>query len=238
MSQTKQSNTILIGRQPLLNKMQALNMDWSVGETLYQCMWIQNAVPYTIIECKNDRDPDLDPAAIATTDPQSQSPAPYTPKPNFFTERTAPFLSEIMQGPLKVAMFRGQWIELYNPTDTTVDLSTYSLHSQNDTGISFNKDHNIPPKSTFLMATRKNKTANGGLPSVDYVYNHAILKILRNDWIELRNGTEVVDRWEVNRKEFRKGYSLQRNEDGTVCHPTQPYGDGDFGSPKTIHSCP
>ena len=168
---------------------------------------------------------------LASNEVKSEQPSQPT------TKRTSPFLSEVMQLPLKVVKFRGEWIELYNPTEETVDLSTYSIHSKDDTGVSFTKEHTIPPKSTFLMAVRKSPTGNGGLPKVDFLYNHGVLKVAGTDWIELRNGTEVVDRWELSRKEVREGYSLQRNEDGTVCYSTEPYGDGDFGSPKTLHSC-
>ena len=60
-----------------------------------------------------------------------------------------------MVNPSKVAKFRGEWIELHNPTDTIIDLSTYSIHSKDDTGVRFTNQHYIAPQSTFLMAVRK-----------------------------------------------------------------------------------
>ena len=152
-------------------------------------------------------------------------------------EGTKPYFSEVMQVPLKVAKFRGEWIELYNPTDTAIDLSTYSIHSKDDTGITFTSEHTIEPKSAFLLAVRKSPSGNGGLPSVDYVYKHEVLKVMATDWIELRNGDEVVDRWEFTREELKKGYSFQRNADGTTCHATETYGEGDYGSPKKLTVC-
>ena len=142
-----------------------------------------------------------------------------------------------MQIPVKVAKFRGEWLELYNPTDAIIDLSTYSVHSKGDKGISFTAEHTIQPKSTFLMAVRKSPSGNGGLPKVDFLYNHDVLKVTATDWIELRKGTEVIDRWEITRTEVKKGYSLQRTDNGTRCHATQTYGDGDYGSPKAISPC-
>ena len=129
---------------------------------------------------------------------------------------------------MKVAKFRGEWLELYNPTDTIIDLSTYSIHSKDDKGISFTVEHTIQPKSTFLMAVRKSPTGNGGLPKVDFLYNHDVLKVTATDWIELRKGTEVIDRWDISRDEIKEGYSLQRSENGSLCHATQTYGDGDL----------
>ena len=148
-----------------------------------------------------------------------------------------PFISEVMLNPSMVEKFRGDWIELYNPTDTVIDLSNYSIHSKDDAGIRFTSKHQIDPHSTFLMAVRKSATGNGGLPPVDYVYKHDVLKILATDWVELRNGEDVVDRWELTRKDSKKGYSLQRNPDGTTCPSTETYGQGDFGTPKTITLC-
>ena len=147
------------------------------------------------------------------------------------------FFSEVMLNPSKVEKFRGDWIELYNPTDTVIDLSTYSIHSQDDTGVRFTSKHKVEPHSTFLMAVRKSASGNGGLPPVDYVYKHDVLKILATDWVELRNGEEIVDRWELTRKDSKKGASLQRDPDGTTCQATQTYGQGDFGTPKTVTLC-
>jgi len=181
-----------------------------------------------------------------TPTPSSSGPTPPTINPtqpkdtpeSSSVPRTQPFFSEVMQIPIKVAKFRGEWVELYNPTDNIIDLSNYSVHSKDDKGISFTAEHTIQPKSTFLMAVRKSPSGNGGLPKVDFLYNHDVLKVTATDWIELRNGTEVVDRWDITRTEVKKGYSLQRNDNGTLCHATQTYGDGDYGSPKAFSACP
>ena len=149
--------------------------------------------------------------------------------------RTTPYFSEVMQIPLKVAKFRGEWIELYNPTDAIIDLSTYSVHSKDDTGISFTTEHTIQPKSTFLMAVRKSATGNGGLPKVDFLYNHDVLKIAATDWIELRK-EQMFRPMGISRDEVKR--ILQRSESGSLCHASETYGDGDYGSPKTLSACP
>ena len=151
--------------------------------------------------------------------------------------RTTPFISEVMIMPTKVEKFRGEWIELYNPTQTAVDLSEYSLHSKDDNGFTFDNGSTIAPQSTFLLAVRKSHTGNGGLPKVDYVYNHKILKVLGTDWLELRKGETTIDRWEFTRKDIKKGTGLQRDSQGRVCFSTTPYGDGDIGSPSVFNPC-
>ena len=150
---------------------------------------------------------------------------------------TTPFISEVMIMPTKVEKFRGEWIELYNPTETTIDLSEYSIHSKDDNGLTFEKGSTIGPQSTFLLAVRKSATGNGGLPKVDVVYNHNVLKILGTDWLELKKGKTVIDRWEFSRTDLTKGIALQRDTQGTTCPATTPYGDGDIGSPGFFNSC-
>ena len=151
--------------------------------------------------------------------------------------RTTPFISEVMIMPTKVEKFRGEWVELYNPTETPIDLSEYSLHSKDDIGFTFEKGSTIPPQSTFLLAVRKSATGNGGLPTVDFVYNHNVLKILGTDWLEIKKGESVIDRWEFAREDFNKGISLQRDAKGTTCPATTSYGEGDIGSPGLFTKC-
>ena len=150
---------------------------------------------------------------------------------------TTPFISEVMIMPTKVEKFRGEWIELYNPTEAPIDLSEYSFHSKDDTGLTFENGSTIEPQSTFLLAVRKSHTGNGGLPKVDHVYNHNVLKVLGTDWLELKKGETIVDRWEFTRTDFKKGTALQRDDEGHMCFSNTPYGDGDIGSPGSFISC-
>ena len=147
------------------------------------------------------------------------------------------FISEAMISPQKVAKFRGEWIELYNPTANPVSLKQYSLLSDGDEGIQFDDDAVIPPNSAFLLATRKSPKGNGGLPKVDHLYKDNNIKLNKADWIELRNGDVVVDKWVIESKKVKMGYSLQRTSDGQICLPSSPYGDGDFGTPKKVNKC-
>ena len=252
MMQTKQSNTTLIGRKPMLKNWDALNMEWTSNAINFKCGLVQNALQYAIVECNMETIKPIDsedtvqitdaakliPKSDATQTEETINSNESTHLPNSTDLKNHLYLSEVMQVPLKVAKFRGEWIELYNPTDAIIDLSTYSVHSKGDKGISFTAEHSIQPKSAFLMAVRKSPSGNGGLPTIDFLYNHDVLKITATDWIELRKGTEVVDRWSIDRDAIKAGHSLQRSDNGTFCHATQTYGDGDYGSPRKRHSCP
>ena len=234
MAKTKQSQVILIGRKPMFKKWKALDMTWSVTDIETTCSLSKNALHYAILSCTSELQ--STPQERASTSVKS-TPTQTKKVASSIPGDSRPYISEIMQVPLKVAKFRGEWIELYNPTDTAIDLSTYSIHSKDDTGITFTSEHNIEPKSAFLLAVRKSPSGNGGLPPVDYVYKHEVLKVMATDWIELRNGDDVVDRWEFTREELKKGYSIQRNADGKTCHATETYGEGDYGSPKKLTVC-
>jgi hypothetical protein len=177
----------------------------------------------------------------ATTDAIVEQPAPEPkakPSPPKLTESSdSVFISEVMISPLKVAKYRGEWIELNNPTSEPVNLNQYTLLSNGDSGIQFGEEDIIPPNSTFLLASRKSATGNGGLPKVDFVYKSQNIKINKNDSIELKSGDVVIDRWDIEGSQVKKGYSLQRDSDGTLCFPDTVYGDGDFGTPKKVNQC-
>ena len=142
-----------------------------------------------------------------------------------------------MQIPLKVAKFRGEWIELYNPTDAIIDLSTYSVHSKDDTGISFTTEHTIQPKSTFLMAFVKVLLAMEDY-KVQIFYTTMMYwrKLLPLDWIELRKGTDVTDgRFHGMKLRRDTVYSVPRAE--AFAMPQKPMVMRDYGSPKTLSAC-
>ena len=170
------------------------------------------------------------------TSPKSHS-ATSTEPVNMSMSGNSIFISEVMISPLKVQKYRGEWIELYNPTSKPVSLKEHSLFSNGDAGIQFGDDAVIPPNSAFLLASRKSPTGNGGLPKVDHVYKIDDIKINKTDWIELRNGEVVLDRWVIESKKVKKGYSLQRSSDGQICLPKSSYGDGDLGTPKKVNQC-
>lgn len=69
------------------------------------------------------------------------------------------YISEVMAFPSKVDKFRGEWIELSNPTAEAISLDGYSLHSKEDTGIVFETGTSIPANGSLLLAVRKAQQA-------------------------------------------------------------------------------
>ena len=171
-----------------------------------------------------------------TTSKKSQTPTPSKVDSGMIGDKL--FFSEVMVNPSKVVKFRGEWIELYNPTDTTINLATYTIHSKENEKITFTDKDKVEPKSTFLLAVRKSPSGNGGLPEIDFLYTKDDLIVTMTDLLELKNGDTLVDSWELTREDFKKGYALQRNANGKFCKATQTYGDGDFGTPGQAIGCP
>jgi hypothetical protein len=229
----------VIGRKPMLKKWNSLTMEWKTN-TNHACTILKHASLYSILDCSKDRNslPTVSKSSTVTTSKDSLDNNTDT-KSSLSTSQKMnhPFISEVMIMPTKVAKFRGEWIELYNPTKTPIDLSEYSVHSKGDTGLTFENGSTIEPQSTFLLAVRKSHTGNGGLPKVDLVYNHNVLKVLGTDWLELKKGETIVDRWEFTRTDFKKGTALQRDAQGATCTATTPYGDGDLGNPGVFKPC-
>lgn len=151
--------------------------------------------------------------------------------------RTSVYISEVMAFPTKVDKFRGEWIELTNPTDKTVLLDGFSLQSKGDNGLTFDTGTSIAAGGQLLLAVRKSPTGNGGLPKVDVVYKHSTIKINATDWIELKQGDVVIDRVEFEKGDLPTGKSIQLMPDKSQCAGSTPYGDGDLGTPSKANQC-
>ena len=229
-----QNEVYVIGRKPMLKKWNSLTMEWN---TNHACIVQSHAAMYSILRCNKNGSTSVTTSSIETRPIRTDTHTNKMPSPSTLEQLNHLFISEVMIIPTKVEKFRGEWIELYNPTETAVDLSEYSLHSKDDNGFTFDNGSTIAPQSTFLLAVRKSHTGNGGLPKVDYVYNHKVLKVLGTDWLELRKGETTIDRWEFTRKDIKKGTGLQRDSQGRMCFSTTPYGDGDIGSPSVFNPC-
>ena len=147
------------------------------------------------------------------------------------------YISEVMAFPSKVDKFRGEWIEIKNPTETDISLEGYSIHSANDKGISFDNNTVVSANGYLLVAMRKSPKGNGGLPKIDVLYKNSDLTITATDWLELRNGDSVIDRQEFAKGDLPTGRSLQIMANKSTCAAATPYGDGDLGTPKKPNNC-
>lgn len=87
-----------------------------------------------------------------------------------------------------------QYIELYNPTNTTIDLSNYQLARFNNGETNIHPiiktlNGTIAPYSTFLIARNNSTLCVSGTP--DYCTGHSVMNFNGNDVITLQNSAAI-----------------------------------------------
>ncbi|MBQ0769474.1 MAG: lamin tail domain-containing protein [Bizionia sp.] len=120
-----------------------------------------------------------------------------------------------------------QYIELYNPTNTTIDLSNYQIARFNNGETNVHPiirtlNGTIAPYSTFLIARNNATLCVSGTP--DYCTGHSVMNFNGNDVITLQNSAatniDTVGELGVNNF-FGQNIDLARNPD--VQAPTTTY---------------
>ncbi|MEM1081874.1 MAG: lamin tail domain-containing protein, partial [Pseudomonadota bacterium] len=158
-------------------------------------------------------------------------------------------INEIMQNPAAVGDGSGEYIELFNPTGTPVDIEGWTLR---DDGTNSHVINNggpliVPANGYLVLGINGDTGTNGGVP-VDYVYTS----------IALANGVDEVilddgSGNEIDRVEYDDGATFpdpagasmsltDPTTDNNVginwCEASTAFGDGDFGTPGAANDCP
>lgn len=162
-------------------------------------------------------------------------------------------ITEIMKNPSMTDDTMGEWIELYNTTDTAIDLNGWTIRDGGNDNhvITAAAPLMIQPHGFFVLGRNGQPSTNGGL-SVDYVYTNFNLSN-KDDEILLVS----ADNQEVDRVAYDDGVSfpdevgsslsldpkyfeLEANDSGEAwCDGAEAYGLGDFGTPGAMNpSCP
>ncbi|VAW57438.1 hypothetical protein MNBD_GAMMA07-1822 [hydrothermal vent metagenome] len=81
-------------------------------------------------------------------------------------------ITEVMANPAAVSDTNGEWFELFNPTNESIDLNGITLSDDGGNRHVITSDSAllVNPGSFFVMARNGDDTTNGGF-SADYVYN-------------------------------------------------------------------
>lgn len=147
-------------------------------------------------------------------------------------------INEIMQDPDAVSDTHGEWFEVYNTTDSNIDISgcvIKDLAINNHTITSLN----VPAQGYVVLARNGNPALNGGI-TPDYVYSSFILNN-SSDQIILICGQIEIDRVEYDggpnfpdptgASMILKDPGLDNNNGANWCVSTTPFGAGDLGTP-------
>jgi len=159
-------------------------------------------------------------------------------------------INEIMQNPSAVNDSDGEWFELYNAGEDTVDISGWIIKDSDNDYLSLDVDCclNIPPNGYFLMICNWDTTTNGGISNYDLVYNRDSFNLGNSDdeiiildvygrevdRVEYDNGTTFPD---PNGKSMELNYFGFDNNDGSNwSESTHLLPSGDYATPGASNS--
>lgn len=161
-------------------------------------------------------------------------------------------ITEMMIQPAKVTGNVGEWFEVYNPTDSAIDINGWILSDDggNVHFLSVKDGISVAPKSYFVLAASGDTDANGGVVP-DYVYGPDISWSNTADGIFLISAGRVVDHVVYDTIEWSMvpgsahalssdAMNAEQNDDAiSWCPATKAYGKGDLGTPGTANgACP
>ena len=154
-------------------------------------------------------------------------------------------ISEVMPNPASVSDSYGEWFELYNSGDTTINLSNWVIKSGE------NEEHIIvegmslfiDPGQYLVFGNNDNISINGGLV-IDYHYSNISFSNNNDELLIINQNGEIVDEVHyTNDWPFGSGIAMEihdpESDNGISSNwfsSTLTYGNGDNGSPGTFHN--
>ena len=163
-------------------------------------------------------------------------------------------ISEIMINPSAVSDSYGEWFEVVNMTDMTINLQGWTIKDGDENGHIINNIGNtllISPGEYIVLSRNNDFSINGGLIS-DYVYegisfsNSEDAILLMNVEGEIIDEVQYTNSWPILSGSSIEIHdlNLNNNDNSNWFSATSTYGDGDFGTPgisfngtlKTDHS--
>jgi len=152
-------------------------------------------------------------------------------------------ITEIMPNPGAVSDSYGEWIEIYNTTDSTIDIEGWMIKDAgSDEHVISNDAMSIlvVPGDYFILARNGNEALNGGLVA-DYAYTGFTLSNSEDEIILNDSSGAIVDEVHyTNAWIFGNGIAMEIHDlesNNNVAEnwyaSTVQYGDGDYGTPGT-----
>jgi hypothetical protein len=152
-------------------------------------------------------------------------------------------ITEIMVNPAAVSDSYGEWFEITNTTDTTIDIHGWTIKDGDSDEHEISNDAmsvTIAPGDYFVFARNGDSTLNGGL-NANYDYDGILLSNSEDEIILLDGSGAIVDEVHyTNSWAFSSGESMEihdldidNNTSANWYGSSLTYGDGDHGSPGT-----
>ena len=152
-------------------------------------------------------------------------------------------ITEIMPNPGAVSDSYGEWIEIHNTTDSTIDIEGWMIKDAgSDEHVISNDAMSIlvVPGDYFILARNGNEALNGGLVA-DYAYTGFTLSNSEDEIILTDAADAIVDEvhytnaWIFGNSIAMEIHDLESNNNVAEnwYASTVQYGDGDYGTPGT-----
>jgi len=157
-------------------------------------------------------------------------------------------ITEVMPNPAAVSDSYGEWFEIHNTSDSTIDIHGWMIKdsgTDNYTITNVNMSVPVLPGDYFVFARNADSTLNGGLMA-DYEYGGFLLSNSEDEIILLDDTGAIVDEVHYNNFwVFGSGESMEihdlntdNNASENWFEATLAYGSGDFGTPGSFYSGP
>lgn len=152
-------------------------------------------------------------------------------------------ISEIMVDPNQVADYRGEWFEIHNTTNNTVDLQGLVVGGNTDTGFTVSSQVLVDAQGYAVFAVRSGASENGGL-TVDYTYAYSTLSFAYADTLSISYGSTTFDsvsfttQYQIFPGASMYSSSLNATTNNGMrdwCTATSTYGLGDYGTPGSAN---
>ncbi len=148
-------------------------------------------------------------------------------------------ISEIMINPKSVKDTDGEWLEIYNNTESDLNLINCTFKDNGTNEFQINGDLIISGNDFLVLGKNDDIEINGGL-NIDFVYTSFTLANTEDEIIL------ICDEIEIDKVEYSKDldfkipegksifvidYSKDNNSADNWCESTSEFGSGDFGTP-------
>ncbi len=157
-------------------------------------------------------------------------------------------ITEIMNNPKAVTDANGEWFEVYNTTNNTLNLNGWTIKDLGSNNHTITKDLYLLPKSFFTFGKKADSTINGGIKS-----NYAFSFTLANgdDEIIIKNSSGLL----IDEVQYDKGKGFPAPDGASmtlkldlsnnfaahldndiasnwITETNSTYGSGDYGTPN------
>lgn len=157
-------------------------------------------------------------------------------------------INEIMKNPAVVDDSNGEWIELFNPTGSAVDINGWTIRDDDIDSHVINNGGplEVPARGYLVLARESNPLLNGGISGA-YEYADFLLANVADEVVLLDVPGLEVDRVDyddgvtfpdpVGASMALKAPRLENSEGSSWCTSSTTFGDGDEGTPGGVNDC-